>query len=70
MKDSIKFSTHINCRDSHGKLFAVIPHPTVPYCIGNVVQIQRKSYIVNGMCMVNKRLNINFEEVKTANDSK
>lgn len=70
MNERPKFSSSINCRDTQGNLFAILPNPKVPYHIGNIVQIDRKRYIVTGMCMVNKRLNINFEEVKVANDSK
>lgn len=63
-----KLSSSVNCRDMQGQLFAVIWHPQTPYHIGCVVPIKGKRYIVTGMCIVNKRLNVNFEEVKI-NDS-
>ena len=57
-----KLSVTLNCRDMRGKLFAVIQRPERLYEYGNIVKIHDKRYIVKGICVVNGKLNINFEE--------
>lgn len=58
-----KLSDKINCRDMRGKLITTIDRRPLEY--GNMVNLLGQIYIVKGACVVNGRLNMNFEEIKT-----
>jgi hypothetical protein len=66
-EDFFQASGSIKCYDMRGKLITIINQPAVPFEYGNIVRLVGSLYVVKGICVIHGRLNINFEEIRTAN---